>query len=126
MTRRSDVEPVEDSAEAIADQKIADLQRKYGEGFYRLARSRGICHLEALNVVQTSLLSMWERLVSKGPVKNDLAYLSTVVKHQIAQFFRDQENAKEKPFDKMVELVPNRSGNLIVKDQLRSGQPASS
>ena len=110
MTGRSDVEPGVYSAEAIANQKIADLQRKYGDSFYRLARSRGICHLEALNVVQTSLLSMWERLVNKGPVKNDLAYLSTVVRHQIAQFFRDQKNAKEKPFDKMVELVPEQVG----------------
>lgn len=106
MTARSSAEPGEDSTDAVANQKIADLQGKYGDGFYRLARSRGICHLEALNVVQTSLLSMRERLVSKGPVENDLAYLSTVVKCQITQFFRDQKNAKEKPFDNIRELIP--------------------
>lgn len=93
------------SAVAAADQKVAELQRKYGDGFYRLARSRGVCHLDALNVVQTSLLAMRERLAVKGPVENDLAYLRTVVNRQIAQFFRNRTNAKEEPTGSIEELV---------------------
>jgi RNA polymerase sigma factor (sigma-70 family) len=90
----------------FANQQVAELQRKYGDGFYRLARSRGLCHLDALNVVQTSLVAMWKRLTAKGPVKNDLAYFSTVVNNQINQFFRDQKNAKEEPSGDIGGLFP--------------------
>jgi RNA polymerase sigma factor (sigma-70 family) len=89
----------------ITDQKIAGLQQKYGEGFYRLARSRGICHLEALDIVQTSLLSMRERLITKGPVESDPAYLRRIVVNQITQFFRDRENSREELLGDMEDLI---------------------
>jgi RNA polymerase sigma factor (sigma-70 family) len=106
VTMRSRVvRPAAEAVRVIADQKIIDLQRKYGDGFYRLARSREICHLEALDIVQTSLLAMRERLITKGPVKNELAYLRRVVLNQIAQFFRDQEKSREEPFSDLEVLM---------------------
>lgn len=97
MTARAGAKQGKVSAVSAADQKITELQRKYGDGFYRLARSREVCHDDAQEIVQTSLLAMRERLVAKGPVRNDLAYLHTVVKSQIAEFFRTRKTAREEP-----------------------------
>jgi RNA polymerase sigma factor (sigma-70 family) len=105
MTVHSSVKPSKDSGNAAADKKVTDLQQKYGQALYKFARSRGLCHDDALNVVQTILLAMRERL-KKGPVKNDLSYLWAAIKNQITQFYRDRKNAKEEPFGDWEDLVP--------------------
>jgi RNA polymerase sigma factor (sigma-70 family) len=106
MTVHSNIEPGKDSRNAAADKKIADLQQKHGHVFYKVARSRGLCHDDALNVIQTSLLAMRERLAKKGPVKNDLSYFWAIINNQIAQFYRDRKNAREKPLGGLEDLIP--------------------
>lgn len=118
MTEDSDVEPGKDSRNAAADKKIADIQQKHGQAFYRFARSRGLCRYDALNVVQTSLLAMRERLTGKGPVKNDLSYFWKIINNQIAQFYRERKNAKENPLGALEDLIP------VTVEQPADRQPA--
>jgi RNA polymerase sigma factor (sigma-70 family) len=106
MTAYSNVEPGKDSRNAAAYKKIAGIQQKHGQAFYKLARARGLCHDDALNVVQTSLLAMRERLSRKGPVKNDLSYFWAIINNQIAQFYRERKNAKEKPLGDLRDVIP--------------------
>jgi RNA polymerase sigma factor (sigma-70 family) len=85
------------SSDLTANEVVENLQREYGSRFYRLARSKGLCHIDALDIVQTSLISMRQRLIDKGPVNNDVTYFGKIVSNQIAQHFRNRNNAREQP-----------------------------
>jgi RNA polymerase sigma factor (sigma-70 family) len=107
MTTHRDVEARRGARKALAaaaDEKTISLQQNYGEAFYKFARSRGLCHDDALNVVQTSLLAMRDRLMRK-PVKNVLPYFWAVIKNQTIQFYRERNNAKEKPLGGWEDLI---------------------
>jgi len=95
MTNSSYGNAAKTCSSTTADRMVEDLQRKYGRRFYRLARSRGLSDVDAADVVQTSLISMRQRLIDKGPPGDNVTYFCRVVLNQVTQFYRDKKNAKE-------------------------------
>jgi RNA polymerase sigma factor (sigma-70 family) len=81
------------------DQQIDLFQRQHGEGFYRLVRSRGLCHDDARDVLQDSLLAFRHRLIDKGPVEDPNRYFHRILFHQIVDFHRRRNRLGEVPLD---------------------------
>ncbi len=81
------------------DQQIDLFQRQHGEGFYRLVRSRGLCHDDARDVLQDSLLAFRHRLIDKGPVEDQHRYFHRILIHQIVDFYRRRNRLGEVPLD---------------------------
>ncbi|RKS70673.1 RNA polymerase sigma factor (sigma-70 family) [Actinomadura pelletieri DSM 43383] len=104
------------------DREIEVFQQQRGDGFYRLARSQGLCHDDALGILQDSLLALRKRLISKGPVKNQLGYFCTIVKHQIIDHSRRVARLGETPLD-ITTLDSSASGSLDVIPQANTAKP---